>query len=130
MKEITLKLTDPVAEFVSRDAKEMGLTSEELIRYLVGSYVQEEARTRQYKTFPGSSGIIGIISKGLPEFLSGRGLPEFLKGIDKDMMKIRAREGSLSCRNCTMKLTESDVEAGECGSCHAPLFDKKSGMEE
>jgi len=80
--------------------------------------------------FPGSSGIIGVISRSLPEFLSGRGLPGFLKGIDKDMMKMRAREGSLSCKNCTMKLTESDVEAGECSSCHAPIFGEKSGMEE
>jgi len=115
MKELTLRLVDDIADFIAKEAIEIGITSEELIRFMVGVHVQSEKQDIKRKT---PQAVVGIdINKLLNELKGG-----FLK-FSKEHLKDRARAGELSCKNCTMKLTEQDIDNGECGSCNAPLKD-------
>ena len=82
MKEITIRLTDPIAKFISREAEELGITSEDLIKWLVGNYVQHEARAAQPKM---------LFELPSMAHMLGGNLPDLLKEMGKDMMKARGK---------------------------------------
>lgn len=113
MKELTLRLADEIADFIAKDAKEIGLTSEEHIKNIVGVYVQYEKRCAACSH---SGTIIGLNLGGIIEQLRG-GVSAHLKSF----LKSKASAGDLSCNNCTMKLTEQDIDNGKCGVCDKPL---------
>lgn len=110
MKEIDLKLVDEIADFISGDAKEKGLTSEELIRYIVGTYVQ---RMR------------GV---GFDKFIDG--MKDRMTKLITENLKKKVRAGEVKCENCTMKLTEKDIDNEKCGSCGAPLLEALGGQHD
>ena len=92
MKEITLRLTDDVADYISNCAEELGLTSEDLIKFIVGTYVQQERRSHM------SMASLVYVMKGNRSRLIREGL------------KKRIRTDEVKCENCTMKLTEKDID--------------------
>lgn len=113
MKEITLRLVDGIADFISNDAKEMGLTSEELVKYIVGLYVQSEKQDAKLAT---------------PRMVVGIDIDEFMEAAKGDLNKIvrgllkkKAATGDLKCKNCTMSLTENDIDNDKCSVCGASL---------
>lgn len=115
MKEITLKLADDIAEFITTEAQEMGITSNELIRYIVGGYVQGERAAARPHT---STGIIMGDPMGFLKHIFGD-----LNSLVTESLKGKAKAGELTCKNCTMKLTEQDITDGKCNTCGAPLKD-------
>lgn len=117
MKELTLRLADEITDFIAKDAKEIGLTSEEHIKNIVGVYVQHEKRCAAC-SHSGSGTIIGLNLGDIMRQL-GDGVSAHLKSF----LKSKASAGDLSCSNCTMKLTEQDVDNGKCGVCDKPLED-------
>ena len=121
MKEVTLKLVDEIADYISSNAKELGLTSEELVKFIVGSYVQDEKRHARRST---PRAIVGIDIDNLMEGMKGD-----MDKVAKELFKKRIREGDLSCKNCTMKLTEQAIDDGKCNSCGAPLKDALGGKD-
>ena len=121
MKEVILKLVDEIADYISGDAKELGLTSEELVKFIVGSYVQDEKRHARHLT---PRTIVGINIEKLMEEVKGD-----MDKVAKELLKKRIQEGSLSCKNCTMKLTEQAIDDGKCNSCGAPLKDALGGKD-
>ncbi len=119
MKEITLRLVDEIADFITNDAKEMGLTSEELVKFIVGMYVQHEKHKKRSSAM---GMMIGIDAGQLMEEVKGdmgRSAKEFLKR--------KAAAGDLKCKNCTMALTEQDIDNKKCGTCDAPLTEALGG---
>ena len=125
MKEITLRLHDDIASYIEEDSKQMGITSEELIKHMVGSYVQSDKRHVQTSMLG-----VGLMDKDVFRRALHSALDELdgaLKDVSKKVLKRRAQDGALSCKNCTMKLTEEDVDKGECGACHTPLGDTLTG---
>lgn len=115
MKEINIRLTDDIANYIAKDAKEIGLTSEELVKFIVGAWVQGEMRERK-----ASSAIaIPFNVEGLGE--SFRKVFDEMKEDAKEHLKKLAGEGAISCKNCTMKIKPEDVDAGKCGACGVPL---------
>lgn len=114
MKEINLKLVDKIADYISKDAEEMGLTSEELLKYVVGSYVQESKR-KGIPTLEEMSALPLSLGSAMTKALGS------LDNLRKEYLKQQAREGALSCKNCTMKLTEQNVDDNKCGSCGASI---------
>lgn len=106
MKETTIKLADEIADFIENEAKEMGVSAADLIRFIIGSYVQGERRASQ------PYGGVVISMKGMFDSLE-----HYMKGAIRE----RAKEGKLSCKDCTMKISEKDIDDGKCSSCGASL---------
>jgi len=115
MKEITLKLADDIAEFIATEAQEMGITSNELIRYIVGGYVQGERAAVRPHT---STVIIMCDPMGFLKNIFGS-----VGSLLTESLKEKVKAGELTCKNCTMKLTEQDIIDGKCNTCGAPLKD-------
>ncbi len=139
MKEITIKLADNVADIIGTAAKEKGLTSEEFIKYNLGSLAKNlkceecpgDAHVGRLSLFPSKQTILA----SLDEFMSTMNDPATIERFYKPALKHQAAEGALSCKNCTMKLTEADVDKGECRSCGVTLVgmfsrDSKSDKED
>ena len=123
MKEITIKLYDTIADYLSKDAKEIGLTSEEHIRGILGRYVQadvEEHVQYQHRGIAIPINIGGILDN----------VVKHLKKMGKDGLKKMAEDGALSCKNCTMKLKPEDIDNERCGACGAPLKEILGGLSE
>lgn len=118
MKEITIKLADKIADYVARDADSMGITSEDLIKFIIGAYVQAEIMENSMLQHRGIA--IPINIGEILDRVFGS-LDERLKSMVTGGLKKAAEEGALSCKNCTMKLTPEDIDAGKCGSCGATL---------
>lgn len=111
MKEITLRLADNIADGIAREAVDMGVTSEEMIKFILGAYVQS-SRYSSTKLLELKDQLVELRS-----FMSD--VSKFSVTMDKEMLKVQARAGALTCKDCTLKLTEQDVEKGKCGSCGA-----------
>ncbi len=107
MKEIVIQLEDCIAVSLGKDAKKRGLTSSELIKYILGDYAIEHVDEIEEAT--------KATHKMLVE------LAAFTQVMDSKMLKMRANAGALSCKDCTMKLTEEDVQKGICGACGATI---------
>ena len=119
MKEIALRLTDDIAEFITKEAQEMGITSEELMKYIIGSYVQSERRDIRPHV---SAGIIMGDSAGFLKNIFGD-----IDGLIRKNLIEKAKTGDLTCKNCTMKLSEQDIDNGRCSTCGAPLTEALGG---
>ncbi len=113
MKEITLRLTNEIADYISSIAKERGLTSEEFMKYIMGTYVH--AMKQEHESSP-QQVIVGVEIDKLMEDIKDNML-----GLVKENLRRKARLGELKCKNCTMAFTEKDVDNGRCGTCGAPL---------
>ncbi|MCJ7760874.1 hypothetical protein MUP59_07025 [Candidatus Bathyarchaeota archaeon] len=108
MKEISIKLFDSIANKVANESKQRGLTSEELIRYIVGTWLKEED-IRQY----------GPMAGIFPSLTSG--ISDAVRDAAKSQMRLQASRGELKCSNCTMPLSAEDVERGTCHLCNGPI---------
>ncbi len=123
MKEIVIQLADEIAEFFANDAKAKGLSSAELIKYILGMYAQRGSHICTHSLAAGSTAVQGVgilpsnrpLAQLLKELVSGTSV------VNKDILKYEARAGALSCKECTMKLTEHDIDEGTCGSCGGSL---------
>lgn len=116
MKEITIRLADDISDRLTHEAKEKGLTPEELIKYILGTYVQGVLpKPSQLEQGGLKFGIYGSLQDIL------KSITEDMAGIGKEALKQQARVGALSCKRCTMRLSEQDVENGKCGACGVPL---------
>lgn len=107
MKEITLQVEDKIADAVSGNAKERGMSTPELLKYIIGEYVVRN---------------INMINQMIEASRQITGeMEDFVNTLDKKLLKARASGGGLSCHNCTMKISEDDVEKGVCSACGAPI---------
>ncbi len=116
MKEVVVRLADNIAGQLARDARDKGISSEELIKYILGSYANESRR----ETEQSMPSLIGVL---MSSSLRNLGDPssKLSAEIGKELLKHQARAGALSCKRCTMKLTEQDVDNDKCGACDVPL---------
>lgn len=115
MREIIIRVEDDTASTLSKDAKERGLTSEELCKYILGSHVKNhlgDAKARIQAILEEADQTF----KGLEERVA-----KSVANIGTLLLKARARDGALTCKNCTIRLSEEDVESGKCGACGAPI---------
>jgi hypothetical protein len=103
MKEITLRLDDKIADAIKKEASSLGVTSEELLRVELGRFA-----TRNKQEDCGISGVVvDMVS------------------LQKVIVKSKLRSGTVKCPNCTMPLTEQDIEDKVCHSCNFPIdFDE------
>ncbi len=115
MKLLTIKVQDRVAEIILTDAKEKGISAEELCRYIIGLYAQ----TALSKTGEALRLILDEAEAGFKEL--GDMVSKGYTDAAKKALKARARDGSLTCKNCTMRLKEQDIVEGKCSSCNAPI---------
>ena len=115
MKAITVKLADEVAGAIARDAKAKGLTSEELCKYILGLYAQENLASFSEQ--------LEVMFVEAEEYFGKLRERYFNKFRDNrlTLLKGHARQGALSCKNCTIKLSEQDIDDGKCGACGVPL---------
>lgn len=107
MKEMVVRVEESIAKSLLEDASERGLSIAELVRGILGEYVITHVK------------LADKISTMLEASLNG--MDKMFEGLDKKIMKMKASQGALSCKNCTMRLTEKDVDEGKCGSCGAPI---------
>ena len=108
MKEISIKFVETIANQIASESKQRGLTSEELIKYIVGSWLKEE-NMHQYGPM---AGIASNISSSFSDAIQDNA---------KHQMKALASRGELKCKNCTMPLSVEDVDKGVCHLCNGPI---------
>jgi len=108
MKEVMIRIEDSIAEALAKDARDRGITVPELLRGILGDYVVTHLMVVEKLTT--------VLHASLRE------LDEVFAGLEKKMLKMRAADGALTCKDCTMRLTEKDVDNGKCGSCGAPIL--------
>lgn len=117
MKELTIKVTPEIADKIAADAKAMGLTSEEYLKYNIGLLA-----TSNNDPHEGPHGMVkiasGVINLGS---LMGDIQEGMWKSLILPSLKQMAAKGDLKCKRCTMKISVEDVEKGECGACGFPL---------
>ncbi len=108
MKEITVKFADPIANQVKAISTQVGITSEELIRFIVGRWIQQE--------FIGRFGpVAGPTMQSIPPLVS------IISNASRQAMKQAASRGEIKCKNCTFPLTPEDIDNGTCHTCHSPI---------
>jgi len=107
MKEITIRVEDNIAEALTKDAHDRGLTILELVKSIIGEYVSTHLM------------LVDKLSSMMKTSLGE--LDDVFDRLEKKMLKMKASSGVLTCKNCTMRLTEKDVEDGKCSSCGALL---------
>jgi len=115
MKEIILRLEDGVAGPIAEEAKRKGMTSEELCKYVLGTFAQQKCKDIKEYT----QEAIKEISEAFDEVekhMFGK-----ISNIRLKIMKSQARDGALTCKECTMRLSEQDIDNGKCGLCGAPI---------
>lgn len=125
MKKITVTLDDKVAECIACDAKGMGLSSEELIKYVLGRYVQEEGYCGAKKRAKHPGVAIAASLGNIMDSILGSA-----SGFGKELLKRQADEGALSCKRCTMKLTSQDIDNDKCGACGVDMKSAVYGDKE
>jgi Zn finger protein HypA/HybF involved in hydrogenase expression len=103
VKEIIVKFQDHIAEQIADTAEKLGITSEDLIRYITGRWCSTENENSNSPQAHWAH-----IKKKLIE-------------AQRDFLKSVAARGEIKCKNCTMSLKPEDFDKGECGSCHANL---------
>lgn len=104
MQELTLRFADGTAKQVKVISEQIGLTPEELVKYIVGMWVREEMNSHY-------GPVASMVLQSIPS------LSDFTKPLYLGL----AERGDLKCRNCTLPLTKGDVEKGACHSCNAPI---------
>ncbi len=107
MIEVMIRLEKKIADDLAIDASDRGISVQELIRDILGEYAVTHIRLPEKMS--------AAMKSALGE------LEDLFEQLGKKMLKSRASSGALQCKNCTMKLTEKDVDNGKCGSCGAPL---------
>lgn len=123
MKEIIIKLADKIADYIAKDADNTGVTSEDLIKYILGRYVRADMRENSEAQHHMTA---------IPIDLSGLfgSFESAIKKMGTSRLKEMAEKGALSCKNCTMKIKPEDIDAGKCGSCGVPLKEALGGQIE
>lgn len=113
MKEITLRLADPIAESVKAEAEMIGLTSEELLKYVIGRYAADRMPRPGFQVFQFPHQLLGSPTGSLDQITLQ---------ITKSALRAQAQAGALKCKNCTMELTPEDVDNNSCHTCQAPII--------
>ncbi len=114
MKELTVRFTDHTAEYVSLTAKSMGLTSEELVKTIVGKWMKDDC----------TENVMTLIASGLSSAIRGiseKELTDLVKSHNKRIL----RERGGKCWNCGLPLKIEDIDSGTCSNCKADIFDKE-----
>lgn len=101
MKTFTVTLEDWVAEALERQAKDMGISVGEWLRFTVAQPLQ-------------------FLTHTLAEPPSTL-FEDYMAKIPKHIQAIMASAGQLTCVSCTQRLTVDEVKAGACGKCEAPI---------
>ncbi len=110
MKELIVRFSDDTATYIASTAKMMGLTSEELVKYIVGDWLRSDKMENPFTL---------IFSK------TESACKRAIDNIYKPLLKERARSGEIKCKNCTLPIKPSDIDSGKCSSCGADLFVKE-----
>ncbi len=107
MKEVMIRIDDSIATALAKDAQDRGITVPELLRGILGEYVVTHLRLLEK--------VSDMMKRSLED------LDDFFSNLDKKMLRLKARDGALKCKDCTMQLTEKDVDSGKCSACGAPI---------
>ncbi len=116
MKEVMIRIEDRISEALAKDAQDRGVPMAELLRGVIGDYVSTHLMLAEK--------LASILHSSLKD------LDKVFEGLERKMLKMRARDGALTCKDCTMRLTEKDVDNRKCGSCGAPLGEFLGEREE
>lgn len=113
MKEVTIRLDDQIADNLAQSAHRIGLTSEELIKYHVGTIYPVRTAHHGFGILMGSPLAMGIH----PDITTQAGM-EYIK----QNLRMQAQMGALKCQTCTMNLTPEDVDNNRCHTCSEPII--------
>ena len=113
--ELPLHLEVRIAGMLMFEAERRGLDTHDLARWVLGSWALGELTPALHLSLP----ILGAATRSQP-------IPE--GNVDQEVdspldtfLKLQAAAGSLSCKSCTQKLGMTDVDAGACSKCEAPI---------
>lgn len=142
MKQYIINLDDRIAKEIVREAKTLGMFPEEMIKLAVGDFFSappcerckhwhEDTSQDSPRIGVGVMPISGDFGKFIESIFNQFSSAPGMKDRFKEYLRIRAQEGSLKCKNCTMPLTVEDIDGGNCHSCKAPidLFSYHEGRE-
>ena len=97
---INIDLHQSIYEHLLTEAKEKGLSIEELIRVMLGEHI---ALTRPRVVFPAVQ--------------SMRPMTDKIHKMTNLLINTMFGSGALKCPNCTMPLGSVELEKGECSKC-------------
>ena len=124
-KEITVKFEEKIAAVVEFEAEQFGITVSEMLRYVIGGWVR-------YKTAgQTSSTLLGIIPQvPFPVDQNAIGMASKMAKYAELMMTDQIKSGCFKCRNCTLPLTQEDLDNDKCHACGSPIFSNPDGKKE
>ena len=110
MGKLDFEVTDEIGKALEMDAKQRGITTSELVRWLLGTYVAGEFHYMPNRLGPVAPQQVPLPPGGDP-----------LEGMAMMMRMASAAGGILTCAHCTQRLTVGDVERGSCSKCEGPI---------
>ncbi len=127
-KELTLKVEETILGVVEAEAYVLGLTPEEMLRYIIGRWARSV-------TEQASAGVPFIKPPAHIAMVMGQPQPDIKAAWDmldpnlkvvalasRLLIKRQIDNGEFKCSNCTQALAWKDFVAGHCGVCQAPIW--------
>ena len=106
---LDLELDKNIYEKLETTATERGVTVKELIRWIIGDYIQYSQRSTKIA--------LPVPVRPSPAEQETAKMLK-LSGI---LMRGLINQGSIKCPNCTLKLTIEAFDNGKCSSCGAEI---------
>lgn len=106
---LDLDLNDSIYENLETTATERGITVGELIRWVIGDYIQ-------YSRPPTGIAFPAPLPPSPMEQENAKVMK--LSGL---LMKSMINQGTIKCSNCTLALTVEDFDNGKCSRCGAKI---------
>lgn len=103
-----LELNDDIYDKLDSVSNEKGITIKELIRWVIGDYIQYNLPRHISYPVP--------ITPSPAEQENAKVMK--LSGL---LMKSMINQGAIKCSNCTLALTVEDFDKGKCSSCGAEI---------
>lgn len=126
MKELNIRLADDIADLISNHAKQLGLTAEELTKFIVGSWAQ-----RLKPPVMPVLDLGGMFSRAQQSQFPGLSDKEkiMFERITTYIVKKQLKAGDFKCENCTLPLDEQAFIDGKCSECGQPLLGEEQQGE-
>lgn len=105
---IDLELDDEIYNKLDSMSNEKGITVKELIRWVIGDYIQYNLP--RHISYP-----VPITPSPVEQ-----GTAKVMK-LSELLIKGMINQGAIKCHNCTLALTLADLEQGKCSNCEAEI---------
>ena len=111
MSDFEMSIDVGVKQALAEEAKQRGVTLDELMRWVLGDWVASSSVRRFMPP--------AAIAPSIPTELSIA--PGYMDQLAIVVRMGAAASGSLACAECTQRLTVGDVRRGHCGKCQAAI---------